>query len=169
MCLLALAIGASERWPLVLASNRDEHRARATLPLTRWTSDQGTTVISGRDLLAGGTWLGCTPQGRVAMLTNVREATPLPARLSRGDLPLQWLNGQISATDFDEREGGAVMLNDKGRRTVITAWQEKKQEEVTHPLTEQKIPIGLLPFTQARFMARTIRGEMDGYLPFLSK
>jgi uncharacterized protein with NRDE domain len=100
MCLLVLAIGVSERWPLVLASNRDEHRARATLPLARWTSDQGATVISGRDLLAGGTWLGCTPEGRVAMLTNVREATALPARLSRGDLPIDWLNRYISATDF---------------------------------------------------------------------
>ena len=114
MCLLALAIGASERWPLVLASNRDEHRARATLPLARWTSDQGATVISGRDLLAGGTWLGCTPQGRVAMLTNVREATPLPARLSRGDLPMDWLSGHISATDFlaqhDPRDYGGCNL-----------------------------------------------------------
>ena len=114
MCLLALAIGASERWPLVLASNRDEHRARATLPLARWTSDQGATVISGRDLLAGGTWLGCTPQGRVAMLTNVREATPLPALLSRGDLPMDWLSGHISATDFlaqhDPRDYGGCNL-----------------------------------------------------------
>jgi uncharacterized protein with NRDE domain len=114
MCLLALAIGASERWPLVLASNRDEHRARATLPLARWTSDQGAIVISGRDLLAGGTWLGCTPQGRVAMLTNVREATPLPARLSRGDLPMDWLSGHISATDFlakhDPRDYGGCNL-----------------------------------------------------------
>jgi len=114
MCLLALAIGASERWPLVLASNRDEHRARATLPLARWTSDQGATVISGRDLLAGGTWLGCTPEGRVAMLTNVRETTPLPARLSRGDLPMQWLSGHISATDFlaqhDPRDYGGCNL-----------------------------------------------------------
>ena len=100
MCLLVLAIGVSKRWPLVLASNRDEHRARATLPLARWTTEQGATVISGRDLLAGGTWLGCTPEGRVAMLTNVRETTPLPARLSRGDLPMQWLSGHISATDF---------------------------------------------------------------------
>jgi uncharacterized protein with NRDE domain len=114
MCLLALAIGASERWPLVLASNRDEHRARATLPLARWTSDQGAIVISGRDLLAGGTWLGCTPEGRVAMLTNVREATPLPTRLSRGDLPMQWLSGHISATDFlaqhDPRDYGGCNL-----------------------------------------------------------
>ena len=114
MCLLALAIGASERWPLVLASNRDEHRARATLPLARWTTKQGATVISGRDLLAGGTWLGCTPQGRVAMLTNVREATPLPALLSRGDLPMDWLSGHISATDFlaqhDPRDYGGCNL-----------------------------------------------------------
>ena len=77
--------------------------------------------------------------------------------------------GQIAGDDFDEREGGAVMLNDKGRRIVVTAWQERKQEEITHPLTETKIPIGLLPFIQARFMARTIRGEMEGYLPFLAK
>ena len=67
------------------------------------------------------------------------------------------------------REGGAVMLNDKGRRTVVTAWQERKQEEITHPLPETKMPIGLLPFIQARFMARTMRGEMEGYLPFLAK
>lgn len=77
--------------------------------------------------------------------------------------------GQVNAGDFDEREGGAVMLNDKGRRTVVTAWQERKQEEVTHPLTESKIPLGLLPFIQARFMARTMRGEMEGYLPYLAK
>ncbi len=77
--------------------------------------------------------------------------------------------GQITAADFDEREGGAVMLNDKGRRAVVTAWQERKQEEITHPLTENKIPIGLLPFIQARFIARTICGEMEGYLPYLAK
>ncbi|WP_025917355.1 type I-C CRISPR-associated endonuclease Cas1c [Herminiimonas sp. CN] len=77
--------------------------------------------------------------------------------------------GQITAADFDEREGGAVMLGDKGRRTVVVAWQERKQEEITHPLTENKIPIGLLPFIQARFIARTIRGEMEGYLPYLAK
>ena len=54
-------------------------------------------------------------------------------------------------------------------QSVVTAWQERKQEEVTHPLTESKIPIGLLPFVQARFIARTIRGEMEGYLPYLAK
>lgn len=77
--------------------------------------------------------------------------------------------GQISAADFDLREGGAVMLGEKGRRAVVTAWQERKQEEITHPLLESKLPIGLLPMIQARFMARAIRGEMEGYLPYLAK
>lgn len=77
--------------------------------------------------------------------------------------------GQVNADDFDMREGGAVMLNDKGRKSVVLAWQERKQEEVQHPLLETKMPIGLLPFMQARIMARTIRGEMEGYIPYTSK
>ncbi|MDD5364579.1 MAG: type I-C CRISPR-associated endonuclease Cas1c [Gallionellaceae bacterium] len=77
--------------------------------------------------------------------------------------------GQIAEGDFDLREGGAVMLNDKGRRKVVTAWQERKQEEVTHPLVEAKMPLAILPFIQARFLARALRGEMNGYLPYLAK
>jgi CRISPR-associated protein Cas1 len=75
--------------------------------------------------------------------------------------------GQIGPNDFAEREGGAVLLEDDARRTVVAAYQERKQEEVMHPLLEAKVPIGLLPLLQARFMARTLRGEMEGYLPFL--
>ena len=77
--------------------------------------------------------------------------------------------GQVVAADFDLRDGGAVMLNDEGRRKVVAAWQERKQEEVNHPLLDKKMPIGLLPFVQARFMARAMRGEMACYLPFVSK
>jgi CRISPR-associated protein Cas1 len=77
--------------------------------------------------------------------------------------------GQIGVKDFDLREGGAVMLNDQGRRLVITAWQERKQEEITHPLLDSKVPLALLPFIQARMLARTLRGDLDGYLPFLAK
>src|SRR4030066_415235 len=76
--------------------------------------------------------------------------------------------GQIGPADFDLREGGAVMLNDKGRRVVVTAWQERKQEEISHPLTDSKLPFALLPFVQARFIARTLRGEMESYLPFVA-
>ena len=77
--------------------------------------------------------------------------------------------GQLGERDFDEREGGAVMLADRGRRAVVTAWQERKQEELTHPLLEQKLPVALLPLIQARLLARTLRGEMEGYLPYLVK
>jgi CRISPR-associated protein Cas1 len=54
--------------------------------------------------------------------------------------------GQVGGKDFDLREGGAVMLNDKGRRAVVTAWQERKQEEITPPLTENILPFALPPF-----------------------
>lgn len=77
--------------------------------------------------------------------------------------------GQVTDKDFMDRPGGAVYLEGDGRKTVVMAYQERKQEEVTHPLLEKKVPIGLLPHLQARFLARTIRGEMEGYLPFLIK
>ncbi|OGT88762.1 MAG: subtype I-C CRISPR-associated endonuclease Cas1 [Gammaproteobacteria bacterium RIFOXYD12_FULL_61_37] len=78
--------------------------------------------------------------------------------------------GQITAKDFVEREGGAVHLADDARKTLVVAYQERKQEEITHPLLESKTPLGLLPQLQSRFMARAIRGEMaEGYLPFLYK
>lgn len=105
--------------------------------------------------------------GRAALALDLQEEF----RATLADrLALTLVNrGQLSPGDFDEREGGAVMLNDRGRRTVITAWQERKQEEITHPLLGMKLPIGVVPFVQARLMARTVRGEMTGYLPYLPK
>lgn len=100
MCLIAFAIGASTRWPLVVASNRDEFFNRPTLALSQWRSTGQHAIVSGRDLQQGGTWLGATPTGRAAWLTNVREANPLPAPASRGELVLRWLEGCMSAADF---------------------------------------------------------------------
>lgn len=77
--------------------------------------------------------------------------------------------GQIGAADFVEREGGAVSLEGDARRAVVVAYQERKQEEITHPLLDTKIPIGLLPQMQARLLARHIRGETETYLPFLAR
>lgn len=105
--------------------------------------------------------------GRAALALDLQEEF---RSILADRLALTLINrGQIAADDFDEREGGAVMLNDTGRRAVVTAWQERKQEEVTHPLTDSKMPLALLPFLQARFMARALRGDMEGYLPFLAK
>ena len=100
MCLTAFAIGVSPDWPLVIASNRDEFLTRPTLPLARWTTDSGQPVISGRDLLAGGTWLGLTPGGRAAFLTNVRAARPKAAHRSRGELVTRWLESVSNAKIF---------------------------------------------------------------------
>lgn len=100
MCLIAFAIGASKRWPLVIASNRDEFLDRPTLPLDRWKTPGGQEIISGRDLRAGGTWLGMSPGGRVAFLTNVREAGPKNAAFSRGELVTRWLESHSNAEAF---------------------------------------------------------------------
>lgn len=105
--------------------------------------------------------------GRAALALDLQEEF---RSILADRLALTLINrGQLTVDDFDEREGGAVMLNDKGRRKVVTAWQARKQDEITHPLLERKLPLALLPFVQARFMARTVRGEMDGYLPYLAK
>ena len=77
--------------------------------------------------------------------------------------------GQITEHNLQIREGGAVYLENDARKIVVTAYQERKQEEITHPLLNAKVPFGLLPQLQARFMARTIRGDMEAYIPFLVK
>lgn len=100
MCLIAFAINASSPWPLVIAANRDEYVERPTTPLARWETPSGATIISGRDLRAGGAWFGVTPDGRVAFLTNVREADALPALRSRGELVTQWLESRGDARAF---------------------------------------------------------------------
>jgi uncharacterized protein with NRDE domain len=110
VCLVAFAINSSARWPLVIAANRDEFWERPTLPLGRWHSATGQEIIAGRDLRAGGTWLGISPGGRVAFLTNVREAQPAAAPRSRGELVTRWLEASADASDFAqalEQEGAA--------------------------------------------------------------
>jgi CRISPR-associated protein Cas1 len=74
---------------------------------------------------------------------------------------------QVTAKHFVERPGGAIYLNDDGRKEVIVAYQKRKQEEVQHPMLEQKMPIGLIPHVQARLLARVLRGDMETYIPFL--
>lgn len=101
MCLVALAIGQNERFPWVLASNRDEFFDREAAPLAWWRPDPAAApILSGRDLSAGGTWLGLNGHGRLALVTNVREPGRFVAALpSRGDLVPQWLQAGAGAID----------------------------------------------------------------------
>lgn len=74
---------------------------------------------------------------------------------------------QVTAKDFVNRPGGAIHLVDEARKEVIVAYQKRKQEEITHPTLNQKMPFGLVPHVQARLLARVLRGDMDAYVPFL--
>lgn len=76
---------------------------------------------------------------------------------------------QLNAAHFVGRPGGAVYLNDDGRKEAIVAYQKRKQEEVQHLVLERKTPIGLIPHVQARLLARVLRGDLDAYVPFLSR
>ncbi len=78
-------------------------------------------------------------------------------------------NQEISSKDFEEQENGAVFLTAEGRKKVQRAWQERKQVVITHPYLKEKIPWGLVPYVQALLLARYLRGDLDGYPPFLWK
>ena len=75
---------------------------------------------------------------------------------------------QIRPEHFDQREeaGESVLLTEAGRKIVLGAYQDRKKEEVPHPLLKEKAPLGLLPHLQARLLARHLRGDLDGYIPF---
>jgi CRISPR-associated protein Cas1 len=76
---------------------------------------------------------------------------------------------QVDADDFDMREGGAVALREEARKTVVTAFQVRKQEELMHPLLAEPLVLGLVPLVQARLMARFVHGDVDAYIPFTTK
>ncbi len=78
-------------------------------------------------------------------------------------------NRSLSAKDFLTQESGAVRLTDEGRKTFLKAWQEHKKEQITHPYLKEKMPWGLVPHVQALLLARYLRGDLDGYPPFLWK
>ena len=73
--------------------------------------------------------------------------------------------GQLQTKDF-ETDSEAVYLNDKGRRTVLNAWQKRKKETIRHPFLDENIEIGMLPYAQAMLFARVLRGDLDEYPPY---
>ena len=70
---------------------------------------------------------------------------------------------------FEQREDGAVLLTEAGRRLFIEYWQKRKYEELRHPYLEDKLEWGMLPYVQSLLLARHIRGDLDAYPPFLWK
>jgi uncharacterized protein with NRDE domain len=98
MCLIAFQWQPLAAVPLVIAANRDEFYARPALALHRW-DDQ--TIVAGKDLQAGGTWLGVSANGRMAALTNYRDvANHRPTAPSRGDITTAFLAGSVTAQQY---------------------------------------------------------------------
>ncbi len=148
---------------------RDRFNALISFLYSMWMNDcRSAAEAAGLDPQVG--FLHTVRPGRAALaLDLMEELRPFADRLA-----LTLLNrGQLSAEDFDVREGGAVALKPEARKAVVVAFQQRKQEEIQHPLLAQPLALGLVPLVQARLLARTIRSETTGqtdaasYMPFL--
>lgn len=103
--------------------------------------------------------------GRASLALDLMEEfrAPLADRLCLSLFNRRQLGGR----DFRHEETGAVLLTDEGRKTVLTAWQERKKDALTHPFLGEKLRFGLFPHVQAQLLARHLRGELDGYPAFV--
>jgi uncharacterized protein with NRDE domain len=124
MCLIALAWQSHPDYPLVVAANRDEFHDRATAPARFWP--EAPELLAGRDLAAGGTWLGVTRHGRFAALTNFREPQAPRGERSRGLLVSSFLQGRDSPLSYAQAVmaeadcyGGFNLLLGDGHMLVV--------------------------------------------------
>jgi len=123
----------------------------------------GAAEAAGLDPQVG--FLHAVRPGRPALALDLMEELR-PVLADR--LALTLINRrQLGPDDFVERPGGAVLLGDEPRKTVVAAYQDRKREEVFHAAVERRVPLGLIPHVQARLLARLLRGDLDGYVPFL--
>ncbi|MGI6129934.1 MAG: type I-C CRISPR-associated endonuclease Cas1c [bacterium] len=126
------------------------------------------------DCVAAAEGVGLDPQ--VGFLHAIRPGRPALAldlmeefRVLLGDrVAITLINRrQITPKHFEEKPGGSVYLNDAGRREVAVAYQKRKQEKITHLLLERSEALALIPHIQARLLARTLRGDLEQYPPFV--
>ena len=105
--------------------------------------------------------------GRVSLaLDLVEELRPVLA----DRFVLTMINKKmVSARDFTKKEDGAVLISDEARKRLLTEWQNKKKEVITHPYLNEKIEWGMIPFVQAMLLARYLRADLDEYPPFFWK
>lgn len=102
--------------------------------------------------------------GRVSMaLDMVEEMRVLVDRFCLSLVNLK----RIEKKHFEVKENGSCLLNEKGRNIALNHWNEREHEEITHPFTEEKIKIGLLPHVQAQLLNAYLRGDIEGYPPFM--
>lgn len=144
---------------------RDRFNALLSFLYAMWMNDcRSALEAAGLDPQVG--FLHALRPGRAALaLDLMEEFRPWADRLA-----LSVINrGQVSASDFVLREGGGVSLEPDARKAVVVAYQERKREELTHPLLAQTVQLGLIPLVQARLLARAIREDTAPYVPFVPK
>lgn len=141
---------------------RDRMNALLSFLYSMWMNDcRSACEAAGLDPQLG--YLHALRPGRAALaLDLIEEFRPLADRLALSLVNRQ----QLAPDDFELREGGAVYLAEAARKSVVVAFQERKQEPLTHPLLAQTVPLGLVALVQARLLARHLRGEATVYLPF---
>lgn len=144
---------------------RDRFNAMLSFLYAMWMNDcRSALEAAGLDPQVG--FLHALRPGRAALaLDLMEEFRPWADRLA-----LTLINrGQLSAHDFAIREGGGVTLEPDARKAVVVAYQERKRDEINHPLLAQAVPLGLVPLVQARLLARALRDEGAPYVPFVTK
>ncbi|KAL2344658.1 hypothetical protein Fmac_005943 [Flemingia macrophylla] len=132
MCIAVFMWQAHPKYPFLLLHNRDEYYSRATEALAWW---EGESVLGGKDGVGGGTWLGCTREGRIAFLTNFRELDTIRHAKTRGDLPLRFLQSNKSPQEFAEEieeeaqqyNGFNLVLADMCSSTMVYVFNRLKQ------------------------------------------
>jgi CRISPR-associated protein Cas1 len=141
---------------------RDRTNALLSFLYAMWMNDcRSACETAGLDPQVG--FLHAVRPGRASLaLDLMEEFRPFADRLA-----LTLINrGQVAEADFDVREGGSVSMTADGRKAAVVAYQERKRDELTHPLYEQGVALGLIPLIQARLLARFVRSEAGEYVPY---
>ena len=144
---------------------RDRFNAMLSFLYAMWMNDcRSALEAAGLDPQVG--FLHALRPGRAALaLDLMEEFRPWADRLA-----LTLINrGQVNADDFVLREGGGVQLQPDARKAVVVAYQERKKDEINHPLLAQAVPLGLVPLVQARLLARALREDGAPYVPCVAK
>lgn len=142
---------------------RNEVNAALSFTYTLLTREvQSALETAGLDPAAG--FLHTLRPGRMSFALDLMEELRSP--LCDCFVISLFNKGQLSKKDF-ETNYQEVYLNDKGRRTLISAWQKRKETTIIHPFLNEKVQIGIIPHTQAMLFARVLRGDLDRYPPFV--
>ncbi|KAK7275749.1 hypothetical protein RIF29_16871 [Crotalaria pallida] len=173
MCIALILWQDHPLYPFLLLNNRDEYHNRPTKPVSWW---EGCDIIGGRDEIASGTWLACSKEGRVAVLTNVLELHTLPEAKSRGDLPVLFLKSGKHPKEFAESlkseahyyNGFNLIVADIGSKSMVYISNRPKGQAITiqevspgmHVLSNAKLDS---PWHKARRLERNFKEQLAKY------